>query len=227
MAAARGFFALPVISLFLFPRAVCCCFDKGTCSKFVRYCSGSYLRSNLKDLLLSPFNISFRAKPWHRFGKTIRFPQFVWTKHAYYCLSSLDLHSDINMTIFMDVSSNPGPSNLSSLFSSGLIFLYLNSRSLKASVSYGDDSATSKVCKITLLQQLVYRGDYDVVCVCETWLNNSDCELLFGYSIYRTDREGRVGGGVLLAIRNGQQAFHRLDLEKENIELLVIENDEL
>lgn len=47
-------------------------------------------------------------------------------------------------------------------------------------MSLGDDSAASKVCKITLPQQLVYRGNYDVVCVCETWLKNSvmDCELL-------------------------------------------------
>ena len=30
-----------------------------------------------------------------------------------------------------------------------------------------------KICKISLLQQLAYSGNYDVVCVCETWLNKS------------------------------------------------------
>ena len=109
--------------------------------------------------------------------------------------------------------------------SNGLNVLYLNSRSLKAFVSVGDDSAASKVCKITLLQQLVQRGDYDAVCVCETWLNNSvmDCELLSGYSIYRREKEGRVGGGVSVAIKTGLQVFRRLDLEKENIKLIVNE----
>ena len=104
-----------------------------------------------------------------------------------------DRLSDIDITIFMDVLSNPG-------------------------VSLNDDSTASKVCKITLLQQLVYRRDHDVVCVCETWLNDSvmECELLYGYSFYRRSREGRVGGGLLFAIKTDLQAFRRLDLEKEN-----------
>lgn len=56
-------------------------------------------------------------------------------------------------------------------------------------MSLSDDSVASKVCKITLLQQLVYRGNYDVTRVCETWLDNSvtDCELLSGHSVYRRD----------------------------------------
>ena len=92
-------------------------------------------------------------------------------------------------------------------------------------MSLGDDSATPKVCKTTLLQQLVYRGNYDVVCVCGTGLNNSvmDCELLYGYSIYRRDREGRVSGGVLVAIKTDLQAFRHLNLEKENTKLVVVE----
>ena len=104
-----------------------------------------------------------------------------------------DRLSDIDITIFMDVPSNPD-------------------------VSLDDDSTASKVCKITLLQQLIYRREHDVVCVCETWLNNSatDCELLYGYSFYRRSREGHVGGGLLFAIKTDLQAFRRLDLEKEN-----------
>ena len=76
-------------------------------------------------------------------------------------------------------------------------------------MSVGDDSAASKVCKITLLQQLAQRGDYDAACVCETWLNNSvmDCKLLSGYSIYRREKEGRVGGGVSVAITTGLSPF--------------------
>ena len=128
-----------------------------------------------------------------RIATTIRFPQSVWIKRGYSYLSAPDLHSDIDITIFMDAPSNPD-------------------------VSLDDDSTASKVCKITLLQQLVYRGDNDVACVCETWLNNSvmDCDLLYGYSIYRRGREGSVGGGVLFAIETDLQAFRRFDLEKEN-----------
>ena len=128
-----------------------------------------------------------------RIAPTIRFPQSLWIKRGYSYLSAPDLHSDIDITIFMDAPSNPD-------------------------VSLDDDSTASKVCKITLLQQLVYRGDNDVVCVCETWLNDSvmDCELLYGYSFYRRAREGRVGGGLLFAIKTYLQAFCRLDLEKEN-----------
>ena len=61
-----------------------------------------------------------------RITPKIRFPQSVWIKRGYSYLSAPDLHSDIDIKIFMDV-----PSNLD--------------------VSLGDDSAASKVCKITLL----------------------------------------------------------------------------
>ena len=37
-----------------------------------------------------------------------------------------------------------------------------------------------------------------------------------GYSIFRHDRIGKVGGGVLIAVKNGIQATRRLDLEPES-----------
>jgi hypothetical protein len=124
-----------------------------------------------------------------------------------------------------DVAINPGPSfhpptkNLGQ----GLNALYLNARSLKAFVP--SDQDLSKVCKITLLQHLVYSATYDVVCICETWLNESvlSSELLPGYSIFRRDRVGKIGGGVLVAVKLNLHATRRLDLENENIELVVIE----
>ena len=75
-------------------------------------------------------------------------------------------------------------------------------------MSLGDDSAASKVCKITLLQQLVYRGNYDVLC--ETWLNNfvMDCELLYGYFLFQRTH-------VLVAIKTDLKAFCHLNLERE------------
>ena len=135
MAATRGFLGLPVISLFLFFHVVFCNCHERNCSTLAKgYYSDSNLRpSSLKDLLLPPFYISSRAKPWRRIASTIRLPQSVWTKHGYSCLSASDLHFYIDITILMDVSSNPGPGlNQSSLSVNGLSVLYLNSRSLKA-----------------------------------------------------------------------------------------------
>ena len=64
-----------------------------------------------------------------------------------------------------------------------------------------------------------------MVCVCETWLNNTvlDSELLQDYCIFRKDRVGRVGGGILVATKLNIRATRRLDLEKQDAEFVVIE----
>jgi hypothetical protein len=97
----------------------------------------------------------------------------------------------------MDVASNPGPDHR---ITHSLKVLYLNARSLKAFIPLEETSL--KICKITLLQQLVHGGGYDVVCICETWLNDSilDSEILPGYNIFRKDRTNKIGGGVLVGI---------------------------
>ena len=76
-----------------------------------------------------------------------------------------------------------------------------------------------------MLHQLVHGAFYDVVCICETWLNESilSSELLPGYSVFRRDRIGKVGGGVFIAVKNGIQATRRLDLEPESSELVATE----
>ncbi|CAB4009432.1 Hypothetical predicted protein, partial [Paramuricea clavata] len=117
-----------------------------------------------------------------------------------------------------DVHLNPGPFHPRTSEASpfGLKFLYLNARSLKTFAPHNNtDVFSSKVCKITLLQQLVHGAFYDVVCICETWLNESilSSELLQGHSIFCRDRIGKVGGGVVIAVKNGIQATCRLDLE--------------
>ena len=128
-----------------------------------------------------------------------------------------------------DIATNPGPTAGSKPTENSsflrLNVLYLNARSLKAFVHpIGDKSV--KICKISLLQQLTYSGNYDVVCVCETWLNSSvlNSEILPNYgSIFRCDRTGRIGGGVLVAVKTGIQVTRRHDLEPENTEIVVIE----
>ena len=86
-------------------------------------------------------------------------------------------------------------------------------------------NTSSKVCKKTLLQHLVYSANYDIVCICETWLTKSvlDSELLPGYSIFRRDRVRKTGGGVLVAVRQNIHATRKLHLENENAEFVVIE----
>ncbi|CAB4000789.1 RNA-directed DNA polymerase from mobile element jockey [Paramuricea clavata] len=82
----------------------------------------------------------------------------------------------------------------------------LKDRSLKAFIPL--DETSLKVCKITHLQQLVHGGGYDVLCICETWLNDSipDSEILPGYNIFRKDRANEIGGGVLVGIKSDLEA---------------------
>lgn len=57
--------------------------------------------------------------------------------------------------------------------------------------------------KLGVLQGIVYGQDLDVICLTETWLNESivDHKILpTAYNIYRCDRVGRVGDGVMTAI---------------------------
>ena len=48
-------------------------------------------------------------------------------------------------------------------------------------------------------------------------------EILTGYNIYRKDRPGRTGGGVLIAVKSDIRSSHRKDLERDNIEFAVVE----
>ena len=91
------------------------------------------------------------------------------------------------------------------------------------SIKYGRHIQTMK--DYTLLQHLVYSAAYDIVCICETWLNATvlSSVLLPGYSIFRRDRVGKIGGGVLVAVRDNLHATRRFDLEKENMEFVVVE----
>lgn len=120
----------------------------------------------------------------------------------------------------MDIASNPGPHPNQR---NNLRALYLNARSLKAIVT-AEGSDRSKICKITILQQIVFSGDFDVVGVTETWLNNSvtDSEIIPGYSIFRRDREDRAGG-VMIAVKGGIEVKRRPDLEKDGAELVVVD----
>ena len=113
------------------------------------------------------------------------------------------------------VGLNPGPDSLR---------CYLqNVRSLKAVIADGD----SFECKIALLKDIAYGYDLDIICLTETWLNDtiSDIELFpTGYNIFRNDRKDRVGGGTLTAIKSYLPAREITPMPID-IECVVLEID--
>ena len=96
---------------------------------------------------------------------------------------------------------------------------------MKSFVSIDNYKPSNKVCKIASLQELVYGGNYEVFCICETWLNNTvyDSELLPGFNVFRQDRIGKIGGGVLIGVKEGLQVTRRTDLERDGVQLLVVQ----
>jgi len=96
------------------------------------------------------------------------------------------------LTISGDICPNPGPPRkLNYQTSASLSVLYLNARSVKAFVPL-DGNPSCKICKLTILQQLVYRRSYDVVSICETRLTTQCYHLkyLLGItSIVRIEQE--------------------------------------
>lgn len=73
------------------------------------------------------------------------------------------------------------------------------------------------------LQVLLSSDSFDIVAVTEAWLDSSvlDHELqLYGSNLYRQDRSGRRGGGVLLDVRSHLTCFRRSDLETD-LEMLA------
>ena len=63
-----------------------------------------------------------------------------------------------------------------------------------------------------------------MVRICETWFNESviDSEIIPGYSIFCRDRED-LGEGVIVAVKGNIQTSRPLDLEREDTELVVVE----
>jgi hypothetical protein len=76
-----------------------------------------------------------------------------------------------------------------------------NFRNLKVFTTDG----TSSECKIALLRDIAYGYDLDIVCLTETWLNEtiSNLEILpYGYNMFRNDRQNRISGGTLIAVKS-------------------------
>ena len=125
-----------------------------------------------------------------------------FTKSSLLVLSFILLAGDIN--------PQPGPGNVSdvptlSFNARGLSVVHLNFRSLLG--------------KMDQLRLLCQRNGADIITLSETWLNKGidDGEIeLPGYSIIRRDSGERIGGGVIIYIRDGLVFTERNDLHNNN-----------
>ena len=121
-----------------------------------------------------------------------------WSKHGQIYFSLPDLHKGIDLAVYMDVESNPGPTKCKNISRStnrtkicsnqgNVNIAQLNIRSLKKKEHY------------LLAKDLVLKEKFYIFTISETWLDKSitNSEIEFPrYSLYRLDRDGKRGGSV-------------------------------
>ena len=76
------------------------------------------------------------------------------------------------------------------------------------------------------LLNLMQERNISIMCLTETWLNDSinSKELIFeDYEFFRSDRESKRGGGVGILINKNIQGSFKSCLKKDFIEILKIE----
>ena len=165
------------------------------------------------------------GKRFQQARSTVNRPLNVWQKHGQICICLPDSTKDI--TIFVDVELNPGPTSRKSqstessrnatttrrtyktrprlLSSYNLKCIVSNAQSLKSFKKIQDSDGQLKLAQnLHRFQDLVYSEDADIVCVNETWFNHTidNHEVLHnGYTIYRKDRSEQRAGGVLIALK--------------------------
>ena len=125
-----------------------------------------------------------------------------------------------------DVASRPGPVGCSESISF-IKCMVSNTQSLKSLKKVvNNDGSKALACNLHQFQDLVYSEDMDVVCVNETWLNESidNSEILKdNYTIFRKDRSHNRAGGVLIAIKNAVfKSIREIPLPEQLRELEVV-----
>ena len=134
-----------------------------------------------------------------------------------------------------DVEINPGPqSNTSQNLQrkKSLKCASINVRSLTSAVNSTNGETSSNLHRF---QNFDFAEDIDIVFANETLLSNSvnSVEILHSeYAIFRNDREGRRGGGVMLGIRTCLfkticKIEHNYDLEFILVQLTTMSNCEI
>ncbi len=115
-----------------------------------------------------------------------------------------------------DVESNPGP----------LRFCHLNARSLLSDVDLNQHIQHQYSLLDEIYETLVYRSDFDIIAISETWLKDNvpDTELdLNGYQLPFCRHRGSRGGGVMVYVKDEIVAIERPDLNLPNVEMLWLE----
>ncbi len=115
-----------------------------------------------------------------------------------------------------DIESNPGP----------IRFCHLNARSLLSDIDINQHIQHQYSLLDEIYETLVYRSDFDVVAISETWLKDNvpDTELdLNGYQLPFCRHRGSRGGGVMIYVKDEIVAIERSDLNLPNIEMLWLE----
>ena len=109
-----------------------------------------------------------------------------------------------------DIEKNPGPP--------GLSICHINARSL---------CPTNRLKRIDEIHSvLALDGGYDLICVSETWLNNTvenEAIQIPGFQIFRNDRNGGIGGGVAIYAKDTIPVRRRMDLEGDELEMITLE----
>ena len=111
-----------------------------------------------------------------------------------------------------DIHINPGPSTFTP-FS----ICHINTRSLCPT------NRTRKIGEIH--SELCIRHKYDIICISETWLDQTitdDMVNLPDYSLIRNDRS-REGGGVAIYYNESLPIRRREDLEVKGLETIIKE----
>ena len=147
--------------------------------------------------------------------RTVRIRWF-HARVRYYANTDASFNPSRLILLSGDVETNPGPTRASESRNGGpqLNIYYQNVRSLKNKLS-------------VLRSEAPVLRKFDVISLTETWLN-SDVETtelqlsLSDYTVFRRDRCGRVGGGVMVAVKTELMPRRRDDLETD-CECLVVQ----
>ena len=101
-----------------------------------------------------------------------------------------------------------------------------NNNERKNQISCFYCNARSVINKTDELELYVVEENPDLICITESWANANigDGEInMNGYTVFRRDRKNRIGGGVLLYVKNNIKAIHRTDLENDECEMVWCE----
>ncbi len=127
------------------------------------------------------------------------------------------------LNLSRDIHPNPGPSSTLSTSdsdTSACSFEYI-----MGMFSVYHMNIQSVLPKIDIIEQEIQF--YDVAVFTETWLNDtiqSDSIVISNFSApHRLDRQGRIGGGVAIYVRDSLTSIRRHDLEIANLEAVWVE----